>query len=380
MQRLHVFVDESGDEHLHIDRGASAKYVLSAIIVQDKHLSEFMETANKVRRFYFQAGEIKSSKVGSQAARRKLILEKLCDLKFWSLSFVVAKERVDPSSGLRFAQTFLKHVSKRLCGHLPLADEVCVSFDEKGRVKFKQEFRRYLERSFESPDLFRVMKFEHLKSEDHVPIQVADFIAGSVAKFHADRVGSSSLGIDQILRRKTSILEWPTLRTEGALPELEPARFDEVVRRESFNRANAYLDTHGHDTDSDISFRCMFVDWLISSAIFSESEFMHADEILRKMRVEYEVEMDAQALRNKVVGPLRDNGLLIASSPKGYKIPDKLDDVRRYVDLCSSQIPPAVNRLRRAREILRMATAGELDILKGDDLVDLRAITESSWE
>ena len=59
MQRLHVFIDESGDEHLHIDRGASAKYVLTAILVQDKDLPEFIETANKVRRFYFQAGEIK---------------------------------------------------------------------------------------------------------------------------------------------------------------------------------------------------------------------------------------------------------------------------------------------------------------------------------
>ncbi len=45
----HVFVDESGDEHLHIDRGASAKYVLTAILVQDRDLAEFIETANKVR-------------------------------------------------------------------------------------------------------------------------------------------------------------------------------------------------------------------------------------------------------------------------------------------------------------------------------------------
>lgn len=379
MQRIHVFVDESGDEHLHVDRGASAKYVLTAILVQDKDLPEFIETANKVRRFYFQAGEMKSSKVGAQIARRRLILEKLCGLKFWALSFVVAKERVSPDSGLRFAQSFLKHVAKRLCSHLPLADEVCVNFDEKGRVKFKREFIAYLERAFQSQDLFRVMKFDHLKSDDHVSIQVADFIAGSVAKWHVNRAESSALGIDHILRSKTSVMEWPTLRTEGLLPASESARFDEVVRRESFNRANAYLDAYGHDSDADTSLRCMFIDWLISSANFSATEFMHAEEILRKLRDEYEIEMDAQALRNKVVGPLRDHGLLVASSQKGYKIPDKLDDLKRYVDLCSSQIPPAVSRLRRARDVLRSATGGELDILEGEGLGDLRAIAESSW-
>lgn len=380
MQRIHVFVDESGDEHLHVDRGASPKYVLTAILVQDKDLAEFIETANKVRRFYFQTGEIKSSKVGAQAARRKLILEKLCALKFWSLSFVVAKERISPDSGLRFAQTFLKHVAKRLCSHLPLADEVCVSFDEKGRVKFKREFMAYLERAFQSQDLFRVMKFDHLKSDDHVPVQVADFVAGSIAKWHAHRAESSALGIDQLLRGKTSVMEWPTLRTEGLLPDVESARFDEVVRRESFNRASAYLDAYAQENDADISLRCMFIDWLISNANFSNSEFMHAEEILRKLHNEYEIEMDAQALRNKVVGPLRDYGLLIASSQKGYKIPDKLEDLRRYVDLCSSQIPPAVSRLRRARDVLRFATGGELDILEGEGLGDLRAIAEASWE
>ncbi len=292
---------------------------------------------------------------------------------------MVAKERVYQDSGLRFAQTFLKHVARRLCSHLPLADEVSVSFDEKGRVKFKREFRAYLERAFQSEDLFRVMKFEHLSSNDHVPIQVADFIAGSIAKWHANRAESSALGIDQILRSKTSVMEWPTLRTEGLLPGPESARFDEVVRRESFNRANAYLDSYGRDSDFDTSLRCMFIDWLISNANFASSEFMHAEEILRRLQNEYETVMDAQALRNKVVGPLRDHGLLIASSQKGYKIPDKLDDIKRYVDLCSSQIPPAVSRLRKARDELRSATGGELDILSGDDLADLRSIAESSW-
>ena len=62
MHRLNVFVDESGDEHLHVNRGASPKYVLSAICVKDEDLEEFIATANEVRRFYFQKGEIKSSK------------------------------------------------------------------------------------------------------------------------------------------------------------------------------------------------------------------------------------------------------------------------------------------------------------------------------
>src|SRR5688500_4570627 len=105
MRRLHVFVDESGDEHLHIDRGASPKYVLAAVCVQEENLDNFTEAANLVRRFYFQNGEIKSSKVGDNAKRRKLILEKLSPLSFWGLAYIVSKERVNPDSGLRFARS-----------------------------------------------------------------------------------------------------------------------------------------------------------------------------------------------------------------------------------------------------------------------------------
>ena len=378
MQRLHVFVDESGDEHLHVGRGASARYVLSAVCVQDKDLECFLEAANSVRRFYFQRGEMKSSKVGDNHKRRKCVLEKLAALNFWAFSFVVNKQLVRADSGLRFAPSFLKFVARKLCGHLPLVDEVRVNFDEKGREKFKREFESYLQNHFSRADLFRVISFHHLNSKENVSIQVADLMAGSVGKWYLHRSAARECGIEELLRKKTSVLEWPTLRAEGLLPESEPERFDEVVHRESFARVHAYLEANAACDDQEVSLRCTFLDWLLSHASIGDGGFLLADKILHKSNFEMGADLNPQALRSRVVGPLRDQGLLIASSPNGgYKIPDCLDDLMKYVDLCASQIPPAVSRLKRAREVLLLATGGELDLLRGDHLSRLRQIAET---
>ncbi len=194
---------------------------------------------------------------------------------------------------------------------------------------------------------------------------------------YANRAASIESGIDRLLREKTSVLEWPTLRAEGLLPDQENDRFDEVVRREAFARAQEYLDFNVNSSEDDIMLRCVFIDWLVSHALLGSSEFLLADGILHRVNIEHGVDIDAQALRNRVVGPLRDHGVLIASSTKGYKIPDCLEDLKKYVDLCASQIPPAVSRLRRARDALRLATGGELDLLAGHDLAHLRSIADS---
>lgn len=376
MQRLHVFVDESGDEHLHIDRGASPKYVLSAICVLEEHLADFMSAANDIRRFYFQSAEIKSSKIGANHARRKVVLARIDALPFWCLAFVVRKESVHLESGLRFAPSFLKFTAQRLCAHLPLVDEVHVQFDEKGRSPFRESFERYLKNSFENPDLFRVMTFGHANSRGALGIQIADLMAGSIAKWHSNRHVYAGLGIDALLRKKASVVEWPTLRSEGRLPESEGDRFDEIVRRESFARIQNYLDRNVSDPDEDIRLRCVFLEWLMSTELLGGREFVLADQLVHKANTELGLSIDGQMFRNKVVGPLRDEGLLIASSARGYKVPGCLEDLMKYVDLCASQIPPAVHRLKKARDVFLIATGGQLDLLSTE--ANLRSIVESA--
>ncbi|WP_141554337.1 hypothetical protein [Virgibacillus ndiopensis] len=68
-------------------------------------------------------------------------------------------------------------------------------------------------------------------------------------------------------------------------------------------------------------------------------------------------------LRSNIVAPLRDKGLLIASSEKGYKLLVPQDDLEEYVNFSSLKIIPMLNRLERCREQILLAVKKELDIM-----------------
>ena len=120
-----------------------------------------------------------------------------------------------------------------------------------------------------------------------------------------------------------------------------------------------------------------FLKWLVDYSEGNRDEFMPSDEVLSKLK-QCGHDLVGQGLRNRVIGPLRDAGILIASSSNGYRLPVVVKDIRSYVNLCNSQIPPALARVKRAREIIQAATAGRLDILAGEDLHELRGAVEST--
>lgn len=327
--------------------------------------------ADHVRRRYFQTGEMKSSGIGNNVLRRKRVLQALSELDFHVVAFCVPKHQLGPESPLKFRTVFLKHTAGRLCLHLPRKQQVRVTFDSKGRAKFKDEFKAYLENKFPRNDLFQSLSFSSIDSKECLPVQIADIFAGSIAKKYEQDSSVSDPEISAILMGKTTAWEWPTSRNWGGPTVHDDEELDVVVYREALRRAVEFLDV-AHDESDDVWLRCVFLKWLIDHSAEDNQEYMLSEEVRRRFSHELGVELDGQALRNRIVGPLRDSDLLIASSSKGYRLPGSVKDIRGYVDLCRTQIPPALARVRRAREIIRSSTIGKLDILAGEELTELR--------
>lgn len=341
-------------------------------------LQSVISAAGSVRRRYFQTGEMKSSRIGSNIHRRCIVLRALSDLDFHVVAFCVPKRNLNPSAAFQFGKVFLKYTAMRLCMHLPRTLEIFVTFDSKGRAKFKKEFKNYLDRQFPQEDLFRSLYFGSEDSKDCILVQIADIFAGSIGKHYELHTDKRDPELRSLLSKKTTVWEWPSNRDWGSASTLQgESEFDSAVRREASRRAWAFLEAHGSDTD-DVQLRCIFLKWLIDHSIEGDQEYMLSDELLNRFEQELGVSIDSQALRNRVVGPLRDADILIASSSKGYRLPVAVRDIEHYVDICSSQIPPALARLRRAREIIRSGTSGQLDILAGSQREELRAAVDAT--
>ena len=74
-----------------------------------------------------------------------------------------------------------------------------------------------------------------------------------------------------------------------------------------------------------------------------------------------------QYFRTKVVGKVRDSGVLIASNSsgerKGYMLPSSADDLYKFIKHSNSIIMPMLKRIKRAKDIMSLATYNELDLL-----------------
>jgi len=68
-------------------------------------------------------------------------------------------------------------------------------------------------------------------------------------------------------------------------------------------------------------------------------------------------------LYRRIVAPLRDAGVLIASSAHGYKIPTCVEDIYTYVNQTSGIVSPMLGRIEKCRTLILKQTDGGLDIL-----------------
>jgi hypothetical protein len=382
VQSRRVYIDESGDENLNISTGASRFYVLAAVVVAEAHANELLDGANRLWKKYFQAGEIKSSKIGSNLERRLRVLAfARSELPSFSVvAYRVRKGLVHTDSGLKFPKSFIKYFARDFCRYLPASGLVDVRFDEKGRQRFKIEFVRYLEEKFKDDELFPKKRFQVANSADCLGVQLADLYAGSIAKLIESQEEDERSRLYNELNPVCCVWDWPKSRIWGeAIGFDSDERLDHVVRAEALMRATRYVETEGVDSE-DSMLRTEFIKALIEHANYSGDDFMLAKDLESRLNLFIEKPLGMQALRNRVVGPLRDSGVLISSKSSrpdpGYKIPQSVHDIESYVELTDAQTIPALRRVKAAAQIVATATNGEIDLLSRDRFACMRELTK----
>ena len=84
-----------------------------------------------------------------------------------------------------------------------------------------------------------------------------------------------------------------------------------------------------------------------------------------------------QAFRKNIIGNLRDEGVIIASSSKGYKIPATKAELYDFVNRDAGIVLPMFSRLRKCRDLIKLGTFGEVDLLAEPEYKQLRKCIEA---
>ena len=385
MRSIDVFVDEYGGAHLATEKeGITAYFIITSILVAE-NLTDVRERAEGIRRAYFQTGEMKSSNVGDNDARRLLILQRICELPIKTYAVAVDKREISKSSGLAYKPTFFKYVNRKLYSRIyDVYEHVRLVADEHGTEAFMQGFKTYIDTHVGlRQDLFLERTFRFSRSDDEVLLQVADMLSGSLARCIDPKKQSAKAAEILALLAPLSVgfEHWPPRLLSFHTPPPEPSisPFDGVIKDHCIRQAILFVNRKEADFSIDEKGRAQLetLKLLLFKVQFgAEKEFVPTRDIMRHLRSNCGLELSAHQIRSAVVSQLRDANVVIASGPRGYKLPVNESDILEFVTHAQSIIPPMLSRLARAREGLLMVSFKAFDLLGRPEHEELRTLVE----
>lgn len=368
----YAYVDESGDPHLDLTKpGTSRFYVVTAVLVDEKRKGDLTARVDSIRSRFFGTGEMKSSGVGGKAKRRRDILTALVDAGIRFCALVADKSQIDRDSGLQYKRSFIKYLQGRLYKRLYHAfTSLHILADQHGSSEFMKSFHRYLQERYRN-DLFDHADFSFVASHDTPLVQAADVIGGSLRRVYADQDAAELL---EVLSGAAVIVErWPpsTELADVVTGLEEHERFDHLVAQQGIVLARDFIHNHVGIDDPDTESQVEALHYLLYRYELEPTSYIHAQPILDHVNSCRDEVMSLQSFRTNVIAKLRTDGVIIASSNKGYKIPNTTADIADFVSLVEGQALPYLKRLALAQGHLLLASQGDYDIVSSKKYPEL---------
>ena len=369
-----AFVDEFGTNSFKFESQGS-HFIVAAVICKKDNLDKLNEGVEYIRkRHRFQTGEIKSSRIAKKHDKRIRILKDIVDLDISVFAIVVNKRELN-SKGFQYKKPFYKFLNNLLYKELYRTfPKIGIYVDEVGGNDFLLDFKKYVKKNHQR-NLFEGSEFDVLDSKNEPLIQIADFVVGSLGYVYDElKKNDKSSEILDVLQPILSAVNLFPIKY--SINELQESSIDEglnpLISQLSAQRIINYLDSakpkHIYDYD-----RLNFLNLMtLYQRVYPKSKFVSTKEILKHLNKNRAKQLNEEAFRSKVVGALRDKGILISSSRKGYKIPISIDDINKYLNHGNSIILPMVSRIKELRKAIKVASHNEIDVL--DSFPELKEI------
>ncbi|MBO0953137.1 DUF3800 domain-containing protein [Fibrella forsythiae] len=373
-----AFLDEQGNTSLDFTQpGTSTHFIVAALVLRKSELAQAQTHLEALGQRYFQTGPINSASVGSDDKRRTLVLGQLLALPLQIVALVVDKRELK-SEGFYHKGSLFKFLhglaDRELHRHFPNLELVAGRPGEdtfmKGFVQFVHD--RHI------PTLFDQASFRFVPGVSSLLNQAADFVAGSLARCYEQTAPSpAQAGLRQLLSPKLLALTY------------WPERFAPLVARPlpgqtTYNASLAELCLQlGQDfLHRKLSSRAPQEIDQVTCLQYLIFHFRHVDptryissrELLAHVQERRGQTPSLHYFQTRVIAPLRDAGVLIASSSKGYKIPACEGDLYDFVNHSNTIIQPLLSRIGKCRDRIYQATSGTIDLLAREEYANLHQL------
>lgn len=362
--------------------GTSTHFILSAIIVKKEDVSFVENEVEKLRKQYFQTGEMKSSKLGQRHTTRIKLLSDLKKLPFKVLVLIVDKRKIYDNSGIMYKKTFYKFINQIIYNELrSLYPNLDIMADQVGSNEYMQSFLAYIKQKRTQITLFDQENISCVDSKTNPIVQVADIVSGSLAYVYDEKkkVLADNHDYKKILGEKITLIRFfPRSYQEMVDAEkLNKNINNHTVATICYRKAEEFINKNALNEDIDVKKQVFVLKYLLFRFINnSYRTYISTKELQNALEGFGYEKTSVQVFRARVIAKLRDAGVIIASSPQGLKIPSKVEEVIEFVEHTKSMLLPMLARLKRCCTTINAGSAGDISILdlKGNE--DLKGILE----
>lgn len=373
-----AYVDEYGNNSFKFSTQGS-HFIISAIICNSEKIEELEKEVDKIRKKHnFQTGEIKSSGIAKNHSRRLRVLKDVSKLDLSVYAVIIDKRKLK-GKGFKYKKSFYKYLNNLLYKELfRTFPQLELYVDEHGGNDYMLEFKNYVNKHHQKT-LFSGSHFEMRNSKQSNLIQIADLISGTLGYIYDEtKVSDFSDQFKSIIKPITSDLNFfpKDYNFEDFKSSNTDSSFNPMIAEVTLLRINDFIEKEkGNDQQKldQINFLKLL---LLYQRVYYKSKYISTKEIFNHLNQSRDKPLGEGYFRSKIVGNLRDQGILISSSRKGYKIPTSEKDLQSFLKHGKRIILPMINRISIMRNTIKLASNNELDILNNDELKELKKILE----
>ena len=362
-----AYIDEYGSFGFDFSStGASKYYILCAVIVENTDIGKLHSAVAEVRKNNgFERTELKSSKIGKDYKRRSRILSQLLMINFRVVLFIADKQAFIQGSPLTdYKKSFIKFLHQRLYNLLyHVYPKLKIIEDEIGTTEFQASFRKYVQNNRPQMNLLNEYDFDYVDSKDELLVQLADMVGGSIGHSLAD---SSAPNYLEMLKGKIIATEEFPNKMEPYWGTTNPSdyKYNKDVFTLAVKCATDFITKHKNDDTDEIRAQVAFLRYLLFHVKnVDPTHYISSNQLVAVIREYVDHRITKNYLFRRVIAPLRDDGVIIASCSHGYKIPIAVEDITTYLNQTHSIVSPMLHRVEVCRNLVLENTHGNFDIL-----------------
>lgn len=272
--------------------------------------------------------------------------------------------------GLNYKHSFYKFMNNIV--HLEFRrafKQITIIADQFGDSDYMQSFCRYVDMHQDQPNLFGDADFQFQDSRNALGIQVADIISGTLAYvFDTHKKGPNVPDYISLMSPKIIRIELYPKTFQNYVLENSPLAddYDKDIAELCFAQAVKFIEHNASEIDSDIRAQVIVLQYLLFRFMNNGTRgYIVTRELRDQLRNTELRSISDTAFRMRIIGRLRDKGVIIASSPQGYKIPSKRSELHDFINHDAKIVMPMLARLKKSRDLVKLATINQLDLFRG---------------